>query len=174
MHKTSDTSALLVARYAPAIYLVAALMMLMPSIDIVLSLPGYQLGNGQWRFGAIGLLSGGMLLPIAGLLLASLTAVFARQRWVHRIVLVLSGMLLLFLVLMAGSFALDAIELRGRANPTVLGTYDITVVKTLVMQFAEIVAVALVMRSDWRAWRTAPLMHREEPGSELVAGMMAH
>jgi len=163
---------MLVARYSIAIYFVAALMILMPPLDIILSLQQYVWPSARWRFGALGLVSGAMLLPILGLLLASVTAVFSGQRWVHRAVSVIGlVMAIVFLTAMV-MFGLDAIQVRREANPEVLRRYDVTVLKTLLMQLMQVVTVVLIVRSALRAGR---MLRPERPAvrsPDLVAGLV--
>lgn len=170
MARTSDSPAALVARYSTAIYFVAVLMILLPPLDVILSLQQYAWASARWRFGAVGLVSGAMLLPITGLLLASLTAVTAGQRLMHRIVLLAVAVLALGLVLTMVLFGLDAIQVRREANPEVLRLFDIAVVKTLLMQAMQIVAVGLIARSALRAGRSLGSARSAERTPELVAG----
>ena len=170
MAGTNDSHATVVAKYAVAIYFVAVLMILMPPLDVILSLPQYQPDSARWRFGALGLISGAMLVPIAGLLLASMTATITRQRWVYRTVLVVSALMGVVFLAVLVSFGLDAVQVRRETVAEVRRRYDITVLKTLLMQFTQVVAVALIGRSAWRADRARESERGTQRTPELFAG----
>lgn len=170
MARSNAGTGQLLARYSSALYFVAALMLLMPPLDVILSLPRYAPGNADWRWGAIGVVSGAMLLPIMGVLLASMTAVASRHRWMNRLVIAGAVLMALVLFLAAGLFVLDGIQLRPRAAPEVLGRYDLAVVKTVIMQLTQVVALLLVARSGWRAGRSLQAT-AESAQSELVGAV---
>jgi len=172
MTRTNTAPVPYLARYSTAIYFLAVLMVLMPPLDIILSMPQYLPRVAMWRFGAIGLLSGAMLLPIAGLLLAGLTAAASGHRWMNRMVLVCTTLAGLLFLLVLVLFALDAIQVRRDTAPELLRRFDVAVLKTLIMQVTQTVAVVLVARSAWRAGRSIRV---REPRSaeQLYAGTPA-
>jgi hypothetical protein len=171
MARTSDSPASLAARYATVIYIIAALMVVSPPLDIMLSMQQYVVSSPRWRFGAVGLLTGSMLLPMLGLVLASFTASLVGHRWVHRVVLVLAALMVLTNFAFMGSFALDSIEIRRQVNSNVVGRFDVTVVKTLLLQVVQIVTIALIARSTWRSSRALTAERRGERAPDLIAGL---
>ncbi|NJD10695.1 MAG: hypothetical protein FIB01_09770 [Gemmatimonadetes bacterium] len=172
MSYTGNGSVNWVSRYSPALYFVAALMLLMPPLDIILSMAEYAWGSAQWRWGAIGLVSGGMLLPIVGVLLASMTAVLAGQLWPNRVVMAVAVVLVLLLLLAAGLFSLDAIEIRHQATAVVRRRFDVAVIKTVLMQLTQALTLLLVVRSAWRADRALKVAMEARGTPELVTGMV--
>lgn len=94
-------------------YLLAVALVLSPLLNLVLSVWPLQPSNVGWRFGAIGVLSGGLSVALMGmLLLAALTAI-ADQRVGLRVVAVVSALGALLVVGVVGLFLLDALELRN-------------------------------------------------------------
>src|SRR5687768_18377023 len=104
--------------YTRAMYPLAVAVAVFPLADMVARLLPLQVGNVQWRFGAVGLvLSGSLVMMMLGFALLGFTA----SEREHRIVLgplaiaafTIVGAILLALIL----FALDAIQLRPIVRP---------------------------------------------------------
>lgn len=94
------------------VYLVAALLVLLPAVDFVMSVGTPQPGSVQWRFATVGLLSGYTITPILGAAIALVVAGFAGHRLVMAAVSWLSLVGAAILLLLVASFLLDAIQLR--------------------------------------------------------------
>jgi hypothetical protein len=98
---------------AGPLYAVAALLIVIPAADFILSVPPPELSNVQWRFAAVGLLSGHMLTPVLGLAMALVIAAYLQhysvQRWL--VAVCLSGATLL--IALSLGFMLDMLQLRG-------------------------------------------------------------
>jgi hypothetical protein len=95
------------------LYLVAVLLVVVPTADSLFTVLPLQLGEPGWRFGATGLLTRAFLTPLLGLLIATLFAALAEQRRVLGALSWLSGIAALGLVLALVLFCLDAIQLRA-------------------------------------------------------------
>jgi hypothetical protein len=98
---------------AGPLYLVAALLVVIPLTDFLLSVPPGELSNVQWRFAAIGLLSGYMLTPVLGLAMALVVAAFLKhyraQRWLVAACLSMATVL----VALSLGFVLDMLQVRS-------------------------------------------------------------
>ena len=94
------------------LYVVAALLVVFPIVDFVLSVPSAQLSNVQWRFAAAGLLSGYTLTPILGLSIAFVVAAFLKHYALQRLLVVLSLLLAAAFLALSAGFALDMLQLR--------------------------------------------------------------
>ncbi len=94
------------------LYVVAFVLVAIPSIDFVLSVPAVNFSSVQWRFAAVGLLSGYTLTPILGFGLAFVVASILKQYRVQRILVILCLTIGLALLVMCGAFLLDALQLR--------------------------------------------------------------
>ena len=106
-----------VQRYVKALYPVAALLILVPLMDLTLRVFPPQFGTLQWRFATAGIFLGSLGTIMLGLGLTGLVAVISGHQKVLRVLgfaaLALGVVLLALLVL----FALDAIQVRRLANP---------------------------------------------------------
>jgi hypothetical protein len=93
--------------------LLSAALILIPLVDAFTTLYPWNVGDARWRFGAVGLVSNAVLLPLLGLLLAYITALWFNQRTMRRVIGVLSfvgaGIALLAIVM----FGLDAVQTRA-------------------------------------------------------------
>lgn len=94
-------------------YLLAAALVLSPLLNLALSVWPLQPSNVGWRFGALGLLSGGLTVALIGMLLLAALTSMAEQRVGLRAVAVVSALGALLIVAVVGLFLLDALELRN-------------------------------------------------------------
>ncbi len=98
-------------------YLVAFMLVAIPLFDAAMSVYPFALGNEQWRFGAIGLLSNAFMLPAAGLLIALGTGLaFGHFRFL-RILGVLCAIGAVCIVLLLLLFTLDSLQARLNITP---------------------------------------------------------
>jgi hypothetical protein len=129
-----------VRRLAGPAYLIAALMVFIPIMDLFSNMVPIRPGDPAWRYGVIGLGSGFLLTPMLGMVLAVLISVVVNQDKVARAIgwVNLGGAILL--VPLGGLFLLDAIQVRGAVLPDALPGFDIGVVKAVVKFGTAIVA----------------------------------
>lgn len=100
---------------APACYIVAALLLLLPAVDYIGDAWPFRPDVLDWRYRVEGDISAYVLSPLLGLLLASATAAWLNQpavsRWLSLVAWI--GAVLLMLVLSA--FVLDSLPVRSAA-----------------------------------------------------------
>ncbi len=101
-------------RVAAAAYLLAALLIVFTSMDLVQSVWPIRAGDVQWRVLSVGLLSRMLITPLLGLVVAYFAALLMEHRRVLRTLAVLEALLAVLLVVGIGFYALDALELRAR------------------------------------------------------------
>jgi hypothetical protein len=155
-----------------ATYAVAALFVLQPAVDFVANVTPLQLRNYQWRYGTIGLLSGFLLTPLLGLVLAQLAAAVLGHRAALRGLAMTAAAAALALVVACGLFSLDAIQQRANVPPEAKATFDVGSAKAL---FKHLTVAAVLLGSAWAAWRVsrglAPVgPPREEPPALVRTG----
>lgn len=110
---------------ARALYVIAAMLVLIPLSEFLPALWPLRLGTPDWRFAVTGMGSGAIMTPMLGVFLALAAAATLE----HRRILAIGSWALfacaLVLVALAGLFALDALEIRARmrqpAQPAMLG-----------------------------------------------------
>jgi hypothetical protein len=165
----------LVRRLRAPAYLIMAVTSILPLIDLMMAISPMHLGTVMWRFGAVGLISSAIGAPLLVLVLVYALALLSGDRKVVITVGVIAAVVALLMILGAGSFTLDALQMKGRVNPVALdkfkGASALALVKLVVMGIASIV-LAL------SAFRSSKLMKREpvrttRPGATLIVGQPA-
>lgn len=156
-------------------YLIMAVTSILPLIDLFMAISPMHPGTVMWRFGAVGLISSAVGAPLLVLTLVYALALLCGDRKVVITVGVIAAVVALLMILGAGSFALDALQMKGRVNPAALdkfkGASALALVKLVVMGIAAIVLAV-------SAFRSTKLMKREpvratRPGATLIVGQSA-
>ena len=139
------------------LYLVAALLILVPTVDFLLSVPPAQFANVQWRFATVGLLSGHLLMPILGFGLAFVISAVLEQPRVQRVLVILCLLMSLALLVLSAGFVLDVMQVRAsiplEGQPAFSAAWTRAILK-LVLSF---VAFGFL---GWRARRMIPATSR--------------
>jgi hypothetical protein len=105
-------------------YLVSAMLVLFPLVDLATAALPINIRSIQWRFGIVGLLSGGLVTPILGILLSLIIAALADRKLALRIVAIIATITGALILLSVPLFILDAVQMRARAmqaNPPAPG-----------------------------------------------------
>lgn len=149
---------------AGPLYAVAALLVVIPLIDVVLSVPPPELSNAQWRFAAVGVLSGYTLTPVLGLAMGFVIAAFLKQHAVQRwlVAATLSGAAIL-LALSAG-FLLDMSELRLSIPNDGRAAFQSAWIRAIIKLALSIIALVYI---GWRARRMIPARTRHRPAKTV-------
>jgi len=117
-------------------YLVAIAMILIPLADAWTTLFPWNFGEARWRFGAVGLVSNALMIPLAGLLIAFVVAWAREQRVLLRVIGVLGFVGATVCLLALVSFALDALQTRAQVRPEMRLSFNVATVfaavKTLI------------------------------------------
>ena len=142
---------------AGPLYLVAALLILIPVVDLALGIPTADFSSVQWRFASVGLLSVHTMLPIAGLGLAFVISAVRKQYGVQRLLVFICLTTALGLVATTLSFVLDGLQVRasvpGEARPAFMNAWTQALIKLTL----SVVALAYM---GWRARRMLPVPSR--------------
>lgn len=102
-----------------ALYLTAALLIVLPLVDYVTSIVPYLPASTKWRFASSALFSGFLLTPFLGVALVILVAGLMQHRAVLRWTGILCFLVALALLGICALLALDIIELRASAEADV-------------------------------------------------------
>ena len=97
------------------LYAVAALLVVISLLDFAGAIWPFLPGDAGWRYGAIGLLSGFLVTPLVGVVLAVLVAVEQRHFAVLKVLGILALAVGVLLLVSIVAFALDAIQVRREA-----------------------------------------------------------
>ena len=147
---------------ALAMYAVAAMLVLIPPTEFAGQL-GWtaQPRVLNWRTGSVGLLSGAVLTPTVGMLLAVITAaVFGHRRttWVLGIV---AGLSVALMLLIMGVFVLDVLQLRPNVVAAMRRSFMLAAVKALINFGLAAVALSAICISALRVGRRRRASHAE-------------
>jgi hypothetical protein len=144
---------------ARPLYVVAFALVLVPTLDFVFSVPPAEFASVQWRFAAVGLLSGFVLMPMMGLALACVIAGMLKQFHVVRLLVILCLTIALVLIVISLGFVLDVLQLlatlpeegRPAFNSAWIGALSKLALSAIVLAYL-----------GWRARRMipAPTRHR--------------
>ena len=149
-------------------YLVAIAMILIPLTDSFTTLFPWNVGDSRWRFGAVGLISNALMIPLAGLLIAFTVASIREQRAVLRTIGVVGFIGALLCLLALVSFALDSLQTRSQVRPEMQASFAIASItagiKTL-LAGATLFAFGI---SGWKASRSTSRKSNSAAG-ELFA-----
>ena len=143
-----------------AFYLVAALLVVTPVMDVLTNVWPLTFGDLRWRYGAVGLLSGFLLTSLLGMALAVLTAVALRHRRVLAVLFALNVAAAVVLLAVTGLFGLDVLQVRVTVPVASRDLFDVGAVKalfkhgTLVASFAALGVGARSSMSQRSAGRT--------------------
>ncbi len=153
-------------------YFFLATLFLWPLVDLLSNAWPIQLGNIQWRYGFMGLLTAYLHTPLLALGLGLVLA-FALRNWITlRVVSAVCVLGAVFLFLVMGLFALDGIQLRGSVPAENLGPFQAGMVLSE-LKFLTALITALLL--GWGGWRTAgkaPAKARSKGASDLTAEVM--
>ncbi len=126
-----------------ALYAAAIVVLLDQAAELFASLYPFSLGDLQWRFGAFGLLVGRTTTAV---LVDALVFLAATGLGHWRLLRAWGLVHLIAAALLAvgmGAFSLDVVELRRKAAPEVVGTFDLAAGR------AAIVVLAVVIFCIW-------------------------
>lgn len=149
-------------------YPVAALLVVFPITDALLSVSPFKPGVVSWRFGAMGQLSRALMTPLLGLLLLAVISL-ALERWrTLRAIAVVSALSVPVLLGVMLLFMLDALELRATVAEAVRTGFDVaTAIALTKYGLAVIVATALAV-GGWKAGR--PSRDSAAPPTAVLVG----
>ncbi len=138
---------------AGPLYVVAGLLVAIPMLDFLLSVAAPQLSSVQWRFAAVGLLSGFTLTPILGLALALGVAAWRQHVAAQRLLVVtcLAGALLL--TVLSLGFVLDVMQLRASVPGEGRAAFQNAWMRALAKHALSAFALGYL---GWRARRMIP------------------
>lgn len=135
-------------------YLVGFALICIPPIDATMQVLPFRLADPRWRFGAFGLMSNALMIPLTGLLIVFLVAALFEHRTFQK---VLGALALLAALAIAGLFvvfALDALQVR----PGVVAAAKLAFkVATVTASVKAMLGVLTLGAFGWAAFRAPKL-----------------
>ena len=149
---------------AGPLYVVAALLVVIPLVDFVLSVPSAELSNVQWRFAAVGLLSGYTVTPILGLAMAFVIAAVLKQYGVQRLLVAASFSFGAILMALSAGFLLDMLQLRNSVPLDGRAAFQSAWIRAIIKLVLSTIALLYM---GWRARRMIPARSRHRPAKTV-------
>jgi hypothetical protein len=155
-------------------YLLAACVLLffmgiVPLAEAFLStLPG-NIGNVAWRYGAVGVITEALALPLTALVFSAGLALAMDWRIPMRLLALLAALGSLISIVLLPLFVLDALQLRGAVRLELRRPFDMAAV---LAAFRISVAAVLGWMVAWGGWRSAArsTRHRQAASAPVLAG----
>ena len=145
-------------------YLVGALQIVLPALDVALRTWPPRPGDVTWRFGAGGILFGSIATPLIGVLLLLAAAALTDRPVLVRVIGGATAFASLTIGLLLPLFALDWAQLRGSMDSRALREFDRNSLQVL-FEGALCAAAGLWMGvASWRAVR------KGRPSAPVVSG----
>lgn len=147
-------------------YLVAFALICIPVLDALMQVLPFRLHDPKWRFGAFGLLSNGMMIPVTGLLIAFVASTMYEHRLFQRILGLLSLVAAVVVAVALVVFGLDALQIRQQVQPAAQLAFRVASTTAV----AKAILGILTFGGFALAAFKAPKLPRREKGSK--AGMI--
>jgi chromate transport protein ChrA len=145
------------------VYLAGILTALLPMVDLLASVWPPRLGQVEWRFGTLGLLSGFTLSPLLGLIMCMAAAAVLEHRIVQRVLAVFALIGAAKMAAIIVIFSLDWLQFRAAAPADARTGMDVGSVKAIIKH--ALVAASLIWLgiAGWRASRREHRARRSTP-----------
>jgi hypothetical protein len=155
-------------RLAVPCYIVAVAFMVLPVLDQLMQLvPRVHIHDAGWRFGALGLLSNILLLPLLGMTLAfAISAIFEHRTW-QRVLSIVAVVGIVLIVVAIGMFALDAIQVRSLMRAERLSSWTLATLTATAKYLLAAVTLAFFAKAGFAA--STP---RKTPAKDRAAGLI--
>ena len=150
-------------------YLVAFALIFIPLFDEMMKLLPLRFGDPRWRFGAFGLVSNAIMLPVTGVLIAFVAATVFEHARFRRILGILTGVTALVI---AGGwilFALDAVQVRSAVVPAAALAFKVAITTASLKSLFGVVTLAFFTLASFRM---PPVASSSKPsrGGMIVTG----
>jgi hypothetical protein len=127
------------------------MMVLLPYGELSIAAWPIRLHAIQWRFGLVGLFGNGFIGPVTGVLLVALTAALLEHKIALRSIATFSLLIAVFALSGAGSFILDALQLRRTVKPEAHRAFDFAAGKALLGTMCAMLLSAWIGIAGWKA-----------------------
>jgi hypothetical protein len=138
-----------------AVYPVAALLVLVPTIEVTAGAWPFQTGELSWRFGVGGILLKTLVTPLLGTLLAMVAGTLLGHRKTVRALAVLCLLAAVLTVGLAAMFSMDFLQLRSIVDPRMRTAMTVASATALGMAALIAPAAAALGVGGWKATRRA-------------------
>lgn len=151
------------------LYFVALLLVATPAIDFVTSVLPLRPSNIEWRFASVGLLSGFLLTPLLGIVIAMANAAMAGQVRVQRALAILNAVITVLAIVVLLMFLLDIVQLRSVVQAEARQSFEGAAVKAVLKHTSFIIATGWLARRGFAASRWAS-EGTKRPAAAVIIG----
>ncbi len=139
-------------------YLFFGIAMILPLLDLLVSVYPIRLGTVVWRFGAVGLLSSAIGAPLLVLFFIFALALFVGDRKVIMAVGVVAALIALLLVAGTGSFVLDALQMKRRVQEAAQQRFMMASFQAMMKLTLEAISAIVLSITSFRTLKKAKLV----------------
>ena len=139
------------SRLGPPAYILAAILILFPVLDVLTAVWPFQPGSVTWRFSAVGLLIRVAVTPLLGLVAAYAAALLLGHARILRLLSAASGVTLLVLAVILGVFVMDGMQMRTMVSADAGTRFRAGAVAALGKAGLGLLFLTLLAMSQWRA-----------------------
>ena len=158
-------------------YLILGIAMVLPLLDLLVSVMPLRPSTVVWRFGAVGLLSSAIGAPLLILFFTYVLAYLSGDKKVVVMCAVLAGLIALLMIAGAGTFALDALQMKRRVQEAAQSRFLLASAQAMVKLGLQGLASLVLAVSAFRTFKGAKAasVARAEarPSSSLLMGRAA-
>lgn len=151
------------------LYFVALLLVATPTIDFVTSVLPLRPSNIEWRFASVGLLSGFLLTPLLGIVVAMVTAAMAGRRRTQRALAIVNAVTCGLAIVILLMFLLDIVQLRSVVQAEAKASFEGAAVKAVLKHMSFVVATGWLARRGFQASRWAS-EGTKRPAAAVIIG----
>lgn len=152
------------------LYFIAALLIATPLMDFASSVLPLRAASLEWRFASVGLLSGFLLTPLLGVIVALAVAVYADHVGFVRVLSILNAVVAVLFIVVLVLFVLDIIQLRSVVQEQAKAAFQSAATKAVVKHACFIIALGWLAIRGLRTARWAMPASSRRPASSVVAG----
>jgi len=129
-----------------AAYLLGVILVILPLVDLTMSVLPLRFSDDRWRFGVVGTMSSALLVPLLGLLIIMATAVLSDHRRVQRVVGGICIVLAIGLAVLDVLFILDFFQARAAVKPQFQHTVTVAASVAFIKHILTIIVLILLGR----------------------------
>ena len=167
----------LVRRLRAPGYLILGIAMVLPLLDLLVSVMPLKPTTVVWRFGAVGLLSSAIGAPLLILFFIFVLAFLAGDRKIVALCAALAAVIALIMIAGAGTFALDALQMKRRVQEAAQARFLLASAQAMMKLGLEGLASLVLAVSAFRTFKGAKAVAvaraEARPSSSLLMGRAA-
>lgn len=153
----------------PTAYGIGAMLIVLPLLDVFLSVWTYQPFELSWRVSLLGKLGAALLWPVIGMAVLAYAAEALEDRLAAAVVAVSSLFLGIVLSVFLALFLLDAIQLRVQIRPDLQRNFEHLTIRAVA---GYAVAVLMGIWLGWSGLKAARVARSAQRTSRRNAGML--